>query len=254
MRFSCPNPNCNGRVKLTQAKCPKCGFDLTLRPLIGFYLKRLWAGTLRGVATHCPSCRQWVRLSAKTCPHCGESLSPKAAVQAHLPPLRRPQVNWRKITPPYRQAIQWLYVLLSMILVGRQVSNVDISKLDFPALASLGLRGALCVVYLVVLIVISMWVVPRQVVHGVAHRTVPLVRFGLVCNLVSAIFLLKVLITHWPVQSVVLAGVFGIVWLAVVLIWRMVLPPAREVGKAFNAGGAGSFDASEPQGRKADYD
>jgi len=254
MRFSCPNPKCTGRVKLTQAKCPKCGLDLTVLALIGFYLKRLRTGALRGVATHCPSCRQWVRLSAKTCPHCGESLSVKAAVQAHLPPLRRPQVNWRKVTPPYRRWIHWLYVILSLILVGWQVSKMDISKLDASDFLTLVLRAGLCIVYVVVLIVISMWIVPRQVVHGIAHRTVPLVRFGLVCNSVSAIFFLNDLITRWAQQSLVLAAAFGAVWVAVVFIWRLILPPVREVGKAFNAAGGGSFDASEPQGRKADYD
>ena len=248
MRFVCPN--CAHEVKLSQTECPVCGFRLTLGALLRFYGRRGIAW-LRGIAvTRCPQCQQLIPISAKICPSCGVAITVGLATTATLAPARR---WWQHLPPPFwrwlGRIVQTLYVALSAVLFWKLLAVVDAD--NFWALC---VRGLVTALYAAVLALLSLWVVPRRLRNGLFHRTAPLTRLALVLNALSLLLLLQTLIRQWWALALIVAGLFGVVYLAAALFVQLLWPRVAEVRKILHEAQPGSFDPSQPQGRKASSD
>ena len=145
--------------------------------------------------------------------------------------------------------MQTLYVALSAVLFWKLLAVVDAD--NFWALC---VRGLVTALYAAVLALLSLWVVPRRLRNGLFHRTAPLTRLALVLNALSLLLLLQTLIRQWWALALIVAGLFGVVYLAAALFVQLLWPRVAEVRKILHEAQPGSFDPSQPQGRKASSD
>ena len=248
MLIACPK--CGHAAALSATECPECGLALTLGSVLGLYAQRL-GGWLRRVAvTRCPACGVSNPISAKQCAACGVALTVQLAFEKTTAPARR---HWGYFVLDYAPQIRWLLqgthlfgsLALFLWLLGR-VNTQD--------LIPLALHAAITAVYVAVLVVISLWIVPRPVQSAVAHRTTAAVRVGLIFNLLSLVLGLQFLVARWWLQALIVTGVIVVLCVAAYLLSHLLWPRVAEVRKVFQDSQQAGFDPSAPQGRKATLD
>jgi hypothetical protein len=244
MKLACPK--CEEPCGLFQNACPRCGFALTLGSVLAHYRDQFKARA----AFQCPQCREPVPVTARTCAKCGAPITVRAAIDTTLaPPKRRWREFRRQAGPGTKRSIQWGYLLFSFLLLGGLLTYIA----GQPGAVWLP-TAALSVVYLAVFGLLALLLVPRRVFRAVYWGASAVMKLSLVCNFLSVMILLQFLIGAWWGQAVVLAILFGVVWLAAYIFHIYVLPMAAATEQVFIRPGERDFDSKGPQGRDARWD
>ena len=211
MRFKCPKCGYD-QLKLTDEVCPDCQLALSLRPLLGYYLKRLKTRFRRAAVTRCPRCGKKVRLNATACA-CGASMTLEAAIQATLePPRKRWHHFINTIGPGMESLIRWLYLGASLA-AGWWLLNYVHAQYSQRWLG----YAALSAVYLAVLFFLVSWLAPRRVFQEVSRRARPVVKLALLANFLSLLLLLQLVIKAWWAQALTLVGLILVAVLGLLL-------------------------------------
>ncbi|MCX6917624.1 MAG: zinc ribbon domain-containing protein [Verrucomicrobia bacterium] len=249
MVFACPK--CAQAVRLSQAACPACGFSLTLGAVVAHYWSRLTHRVREQSAIRCPQCGQASPLASETCPHCHFEITVDSTVNAVLEPPRR---RWRlfvgNASPATRRRIQWAYLLSSGLFIWWLLAYIEEHHPDHWVR-----HAMLSAVYCAVLAFIVLLLTPRKLLAAISQRTTALVKLALLLNYLSFVLLLQMWIGTWWVRAIILAGVFGVTWLAAWLLTSVILPMTNQVRGIYEPPNANSpFDPAAPQGRRGRYD
>ena len=249
MTFACPK--CGDNVRLSQAACDHCGFQLTVGAAVAFYWQRLRRGAQERAAFRCAACGQPAPINATACPHCKTAITVDSTMHAVLDP---PRQRWRNFliqaTPETRRRIQWAYLLASGLVLWWMLA--DLEKKETGEL----LRDAmLSVVYCAVVTFIALLLVPRRIFHLVAQLTTAKIKLALILNYLTLVLVLQTWISAWWARASILAGVFGVSWLAVWLISTFLWPMNEDL-RSLGAPPAPdrTFNPAAPQGRTGRYD
>jgi len=244
MKLACPK--CKRPCGLFQNACEGCGFAFTLGSALAYYRDQFKARA----AFQCPQCREPVPVTARTCAKCGAPITVGAAIDTTLaPPKRRWRELRRQARPGTWRRLRWGYLLFSFLLLGGLLTYIA----GQPGAVWLP-TAALSVVYLAVFGVLARWLFATAVFRAVYWGRSAVVKLGLVCNFLSAMILLQFLIGAWWGQAIVLAILFGVVWLAAYIFHIYVLPMAAATEQVFIRPGEPDFDSKGPQGRNARWD
>jgi len=244
MKFRCPS--CDRPVSLFSGACANCGFSLTLGSVLGHYRTRL----RERIAFQCPTCQRPVPVTAKACGNCGALITWNAAVEATVaPPRERLHRFIAQANPTTKRRIQWCYLLFSIALLWWLLAYVD-AKGGKEWVQ----HAALSVVYLAVFALLALWLVPRPVFRALYWQASRLTRLSLVCNFLSAMIVLQLVIGVWWGRAGVLALLFGVVWAAAFLFHRLLLPMAVQTEQVFVGSEDANFDSQGPQGREVRWD
>ena len=241
MKFRCPY--CPGVCGLLDRTCPHCGSALDARSVLHFYFVRARELT----ALQCPRCRQGaLPIGTKVCPVCGETPTLQDVVEATVgPPRRRLRQYLRNASPKTKGLAQWIYCFLSAMLLWWLLGYVQ------RATGGAWLGAALLsIFYLIAIGFYTVWLMPRWVVITISRRASGLVKFSLSLNFFAGMLVLQLLIRAWWERAIILAGLFVVIWFAVRLLNRRVLPEAEALWSIF-LGPGDQFDPTSPQGRSA---
>ena len=248
MKFSCPNPDCSGVIGLSDRSCGECGFVLTLGNVFRHYFS---AFRRKGLKLRCPHCEHANPLKSPKCESCGHPLTVSSVVDP-------PRAKWRSLignaSPEFKKRVQLAHMILSAILLLWLIGYIE-STLSIQWIFSVFLS----VLYLAVFVVCSMWVVPKPVRYALIRRPAPITRIGLIFNFFSGVFLLQMMITNWVTQSLVLAAVFIVIWVATWIFVRWFWPLISEassiiVSDELPQSPSQEFRADGSQGRRTFFD
>lgn len=247
MLIQCPN----GHVcQWSERTCPECGFELTLRAVLRHYGRRLSTGMRHRAVIACPHCQEVAPLTASTCPHCGQTISFDDAYETAVQPARRRYHAFiREASPRTKRLFRWSYFAVSAVGLWQMLAYIEAHVGD----GWVG-HAALSVIYLAVLLLGVLLFVPRRRLRAlVGHRSVS-VKLGLIMNCFCGLIVLQIVIGEWWMRSLVLAGLFLIVWLAFYVLHEWVLPMLGAARSTFLGSEEKRFDHTGPQGRMARFE
>jgi hypothetical protein len=244
MTFACPK--CGDDVRLSQAACNRCGFQLTVGAVVAFYWQGLRRGAQERAAWRCAACGQPAPINAAACPHCKTPITVDSTVHAVLDP---PRQRWRNFltqaTPETRRRFQWAYLLASGLVLWWMLADLEKKQTG-----ELFRDALLSVVYCAAVAFIVLLLVPRWIFQLVAQGTTAIVKLALILNYLTLVLVLQSWISAWWARASILAGVFAVSWLAVWLIATFLWPMKNELhslGAPPNP--RRNFNPSAPQGR-----
>jgi hypothetical protein len=244
MKFRCPE--CNRPVSLFSSSCCGCGFALTVGSVLRHYRGRV----RERVNFRCPKCQGPVPLTAKACGHCGALITWSAAVEATVaPPRERLHRFMARADSKTKWRLRLCYLLFSVALLCWLLTYVHAQGGEKWVQ-----HAALSAVFLAVFALLVHWAMPRHILQSLYWRAYPLTRLALVCNFLSAMMVLQLVIGVWWGQAAVLAVLFLVVWAAGFLFHRFLLPMAVETERVFVGPDDPHFDTQGPQGRKVRWD
>ena len=250
MKFLCLNCK-RHELTLADRVCPACGFPFTLRAIWGHYWQGVAGRWRSNTMVCCPHCQKAAPLLAKSCPHCGRVITVTDAVTETTAPIQGAyHRHFDNPTPEFVRRLQWVYFLLSVVLLF-----VMLSVSGTSSLLEWGWSAALSVIYLAVFVMLFTWLLPRPRASRKPFATV--VRLALVLNVLTFVMVLQLVIRNWWLTFVRLAGVLLMIAVAMVFLYRYLWPTKDEFQEAFKkqrSPHGGSFDHLKPQGRKGEHD
>ena len=243
-------PRCpNSEVRLRDKVCARCGTPTTVNAMLGEASHWVRTQRRRWTTVRCPSCGQGVSMRLRTCPCCESDLTVGTALTEMLQPAGERGRHLISHPPStVKRIVQWAYFLGSITLVGGQLASLE--RIDGLQLLLLAL---VAVPYLVALLFLLMWIGPQPWQRRLAKQSSAMVKLGLLLNYFSIVLLgQQIFETHWK-ASLILGGVLLVGWTAVHLFTEGLWPLMLRLGAIFRWNEAGSFDPSQPQGRKGHY-
>ena len=244
MKFMCPK--CDRPCGLFQSACPTCGFSLTLGSVVAHYWSRF-----KGLAAfRCPGCGNAVPVGQAACGTCGGAMTLGAAVDHTLAPPKRWWHRFlRGATPGQKRLIQWIYFLLSALLLWGTVAHIE--KSVGSAWFS---YAALSAVYIAVFGLLLLLLVPRPVLQRIYFRSSALTKLSILCNALVGAFALQLFIGAWWARAIILATLFGVLWLAAYIFHVWIMPMAAATEQTFVGSPRDNFDPRARQGRNVRLD
>lgn len=240
MTLRCPHPQCNQPVKVGDRLCPSCGNSLALQAVLGLYAGELWSVV---ASIRCPDCGCAAQWTAEVCPNpaCRASLTMGSVASAAL---RSPQQSWQRFLDNANETtarrVQWGYLLASAALLWMALSRAEEQWTDHWFL-----YAVLAAFYFLVLGQLAPLIMPRLVFQRVWDCAASRVKLGLICNWLSLLLLMQILIGGWYARAVMLASLIVLGGLAIcILSGRRSSNQDEEV----------AFDPSEAQGRRARFE
>ncbi|MFO1458703.1 MAG: hypothetical protein U1G08_04790 [Verrucomicrobiota bacterium] len=117
-----------------------------------------------------------------------------------------------------------------------------------------GMRAALSVVYLAVFFVCALWIIPRSAIVAVGRGTSRPVRLGVLFNVMTVLILFQMFLATWWTRSLMVAGLFGAIFVGAWVFLRFLLPVTVDMVRVFDPSDRNSFDPQDPQGRDVRFD
>ena len=251
MTFACPN--CGRAVSLRGTKCDGCQLSLGLVPLLKFYWGRFGKKVQDAAVVRCPNCPATIPIKSDRCPQCGHALTVESAVDSLVAPRKRRLFEWaRSASPETKRRVQWMYFLFSLALLWL---TMELVEKHFPG--NVFLQSALAVVFLSGLGLLSAMLIPKDVIRTVTKRATALVKLALITNYLTAMLVMRMLTTTWQEQALTLAGMLITTWIAGFVLTAFVWPLKEEVAALHRDPSPTpppTFNAANPQGRKARFD
>ena len=243
-------PRCsNQEVRLRDNACARCGTATTVNALLADLATQLRGHGRHLLTVRCPDCGQGFSMRLRACPFCGADLTANTTMKEFLQPAR--QCGHQLLYHPpsiLRRVVQWGYLLGSITVLGDLLP--DLVHLDGLLLLEM---GALCVPYLVLVMLVLVWIGPRPWQRRLVQHSSAPVKIGLLLNLFSLLVVLQYHFAfHWRL-SLILAGTMLVTWLAAWVFANGLWPTMLKLGEIFRQRGAGTFDPSQPQGRKGRF-
>ena len=243
-------PHCsNTAVRLRDKACARCGTATTVNVLLADLATQLRGHVRHLLTVRCPDCGQGFSMRLRACPFCGADLTAGRRMNEFLQPARERGHQFIHQPPSLlRHVVQWGYLLGSIKVLGDFLP--DLVHLDGLLLLEM---GALCVPYLVLVMLVLVWIGPRPWQRRLVQRSSAPVKIGLLLNLFSLLLVLQHHFTfHWRL-SLILAGAIVVTWFAAWVFTGTLWPTMLKLGEIFRHRGAGTFDPSQPQGRKGRF-
>jgi hypothetical protein len=240
MKLRCPYPQCTETVHMCDRTCPSCGNSLALQPVLRLYAGNLWS-TVSGIK--CPDCGSAARLTSQVCPNpaCHAPLTVDSIANAAL---KAPRDCWQRFlanaTETTAMRTQRFYFLASATLLWCLLSWAENQWTGHWFL-----YAVLAVAYFFLLGILAPLIAPNVDFQRVWNCAASRVKLGLICNWLSLLLLMQLLIGVWYARAVMLASLVVMGGLAIfVLSGGLSSDQNQEV----------VFDPSEPQGRRARFE
>ena len=252
MKFICQRPDCSG-VSLADSACSKCGLEMTVGGLFRHFSKSFLGSVKSKLAIKCPSpnCPALIPAFRSVCPECGRTLTVEKVVEETVGKHRERVKELVAPTKSKRKIFQWVYLLVSAIVFW-----IMLGVLETRFASEWGQHAMLSAVYLAVFLLLSFWLIPQKTIIAIAQRASRLVKFGLVFNYLTGLFLLQMYLSSWWARSLMLGALFFTTWLAAWLFWRFLWPMSAIISQIFTSSPSSqtSHDPNDPQGRSVRMD
>lgn len=240
MKLLCPNPQCAHTVSLRDRACPNCGISLALKPVLNSYGRNL---KISVSTIQCPDCGQAATWTARACPNpsCRAPLTVDSVANAAM---KAPRDRWQRFldnaTATTAIRIQRAYLLASAALLWGLLSLAENQWTDHWLL-----YAVLAVSYFLMLGFLAPLIAPNVDFQTVWNCATNRVKLGIICNWLSLLLLMQLLVGVWCARAVMLASLIVMGCLA---IWIL----CGGFSSAQNQ--ETEFDPSEPQGRRARFE
>ena len=208
-------------------------------------IRSAW-GVRNQLAISCPQCRELIPGFRSQCACCGSILSVGQVVKETLGPhrdrlqglVRQPEpisdwFNGSTCWPPW----QGFWTTLG-VLEARFADEW-------------GMRAALSVVYLAVF-VCALWIIPRSAIVAVGRGTSRPVRLGVLFNVMTVLILFQMFLATWWTRSLMVAGLFGAIFVGAWVFLRFLLPVTVDMVRVFDPSDRNSFDPQDPRDATSD--
>ncbi len=239
MKLRCPYPRCTQTVSVADRTCPACGNSLALQPIL-----RLYAGNLRNIVVgiKCPDCGSTAQLPDRVCPNLASHSSLTLASVANAL-MKAPREHWHRFLDNANETtawrIQWVYLLASAALLWLALSCAEKQWSEHWFL-----YGVLAAFYFLAFGLLAPLVAPAVDYRRVWDCAASRVKLGLICNWLSLLLAMQLLIGVWCARAVMLASLIVMGALAIRLLSRR---------RSTNQSEEVDFDPSESQGRRATF-
>jgi hypothetical protein len=242
MKLRCPK--CNETCGLFERECPRCGFSLAVGSLVRFYCRRT-------TSLQCPRCRNGaLPIGVKVCPNCGETPTLQDLLAATVePPRRRLNRFFWNASPGVKRLAQWTYLFLSAATLWMLLGYVEHHNGH-----RLFESAVLSIVHLAAMGFAAAWFMPRRLLFTISSRATGMAKLSLALNLLAGMLLLQLFIAAWWKRTLLLAGLFIVLWFAAYLMNLYFLPIGGATAQAFMSSSDNQYDPASNQGRTARFD
>ena len=162
--------------------------------------------------------------------------------------------RFRRMTTPTRanmRRFQWAYLLVSMV-----AGWISLGVLERHFAENWVWHALLSVFYLGAFLLLVFWLVPRETLFRIVARTSRMVKFAMVFNYLTLLFLMQMLFAAWWTRAVMLGTLFVITWFGAWIFWRFAWPMSTIIAAIFMdpADSQRPFEPRDPQGRNVRMD
>ena len=244
MGFVCDE--CRRPIGLRDRACRTCGKEYTVQAFFSSLFRRATKGIPQSILVVCPKCRHRVPPTLVQCPDCGADLTVEAAMDEALEPLKdKWEAFGKSLGPRMRRRIRVAYFLISAFVFWETLGYVEKHHAEGWIL-----HAALSVLYLAVLLLLIMWLAPREKVKSWIIKPYASVGLGMVANYFTLMLLLQVFISAWWTRATILAGLFVVSWAGIKVFAGFLLPGIGQLFETvFTRPPENKVDPTKPQGR-----